>query len=256
MSVCPLLHQIEITTRCNFDCFYCAGRDMPQRDMPWERFQAIVDRIAAPRVEVSLQGEGEPSLHPRFWDMAAYVKARGHVPCTILNGSRVEPALLARHFLSVAVSIDTLDEAEAERIGRHNLPKVLRNLAELVAVMGARRITIMTVDLGQPLDALRTWVRARGFQQHIVQPLQPKADYAKRYTVKPPRPLKGGPKACAFIKHDRMRFHTLDGLELPCCFIKDTTGIESIAGLQRRLGEGDVPAGCAGCSLLRPAEHH
>ena len=51
--------QIEITTRCNFDCFYCAGRLMRQGDMPYETFTWLIDQHIAkygvPGV-VSLQG--------------------------------------------------------------------------------------------------------------------------------------------------------------------------------------------------------
>jgi|UPI000647F479 MoaA/NifB/PqqE/SkfB family radical SAM enzyme len=248
-------HQIEITTRCNFQCFYCAGRDMAQRDMPWERFEGIVERIGGAGATVSLQGEGEPSMHPRFWDMVAHVIARGHVPYTILNGSRIDLAQVAKHFPVIAVSIDTLDDAVAERIGRPNLRKVLHHLAEMVLVMGPQRIEIMSVDVGQPLGALRQWARETGFRKHVVQPLQPKADYGRRYRVQPPRPLRRPvPMSCRFIEGDAVRYYTLDGLVLPCAFIKDPTGIESIEGLKAMLGRGEVPVGCSGCVHLRAKE--
>jgi MoaA/NifB/PqqE/SkfB family radical SAM enzyme len=245
------VHQLEITTRCNFSCFYCAGRDMPQQDMPWERFTAIVDAIPGGGATVSLQGEGEPSLHPRFWDMAAHVLGRGHEPTTILNGSRVDAPRIARHFPKVAVSVDTLDEAVAERIGRHNLPKVLAHLDSLVEAMGAGRIGIMTVHMGQPIDDLVAWVRERGFAYHVVQPLQPKADYGQRYKVKPPQALRAVARGCQFLSGDIMRFYPLQGPTLPCCFIKDARGIESIDGLRQTLAEGRVPFGCVGCRHLR-----
>jgi molybdenum cofactor biosynthesis enzyme MoaA len=58
--------QFEITTRCNFTCFYCAGRHMRQGDMLYETFAALLERDIAihgvPNV-VPLQGEGEPTLH-------------------------------------------------------------------------------------------------------------------------------------------------------------------------------------------------
>lgn len=267
--------QLEITTRCNYGCFYCAGRDMPQQDMAWSTFTGIVDAIAPPDAPgmpgatISLQGEGEPTLHPRFWDMVAYVHSKRHVPTSIINGSRVDVARIARLFPQISISVDTLDPAIAEKIGRYNLPKVLANLEALCAAMGPQRIVLMTVNLGQPLDDLRAWAKQRGFADHIVQPLKTKADYARRYeqhlvripvkafnevctTVSTPAAIPAAvPRTCRFLHQDLMRFYTCDGLALPCCFIKDTEGIESIAGLRTMLQRGQVPKGCAGCGELR-----
>ncbi|MHB1198393.1 MAG: radical SAM protein [Polaromonas sp.] len=252
--------QLEITTRCNFSCWYCAGRDMPQQDMAWSTFTSIVDAIAKPGSTVSLQGEGEPSLHPRFWDMVQYVRLKGHAPYTIINGSRIDAGRIAQQFPRIGISLDTLDPVVAEKIGRHNLPKVLANLDALRAAMGPKRIVVMTVDLGQPLDALKSWVQQRGFASHIVQSLMRKNDYAQRYPqalvqpvtwhTKPHSPIPTEPQTCRFLHQDVMRYHTWSGLALPCCFIKDTQGIESIEGLRGMLARGQVPAGCAGCREL------
>lgn len=248
-----MYHQLEITTRCNFSCWYCAGRDMPQKDMEWDTFCKIVDAIAQAGSTVSLQGEGEPTLHPRFWEMVRYVRTKGHVPYTIINASRVDAKLIARHFLTVGVSIDTLDPAQADQIGRHNLAKVLANLDKLCKVMAPDRITIMTVDMGQPLQDLRDWVKDQGFGRHIVQPLMQKQDYAQRYPQKVhPLDRKPHPQTCRFVEQNSMRFYTWVGQELPCCFIKDTSGIESITALHAMLHTGNVPQGCRGCKELKP----
>ena len=156
-----MLYQIEITTHCNFECFYCAGRNMPQRNMEWDLFASIIGSIPPGPHVVSLQGEGEPTVHPRFWDMAETVRTRGLVPYTITNGSCAEPGKFAAAFPNVAVSIDTLDPVEAERIGRHKLNRVLENLDALTEQMGAKRILIMTVDYGQPLDKVRAFAATR-----------------------------------------------------------------------------------------------
>ena len=139
-----MLFQIEVTTHCTFTCFYCAGRDMAQRHMDWPVFEQILACIPAGQHVVSLQGEGEPTLHPRFWDMVSGVRARGFAPTTITNGYEIDPVRMAAELPNVAVSIDTLDEAEATRIGRLKLHRVLANLDRLLAVMGPERIRIMT----------------------------------------------------------------------------------------------------------------
>ncbi|MBT9508242.1 radical SAM protein [Rhodoferax sp.] len=247
-----MFYQLEITTRCNFSCFYCAGRDMPQKDMEWDAFTQIVDAIPGKRVTVSLQGEGEPSLPPLFEDMARYVRDKGHRPYSILNGSRLDLAVLAGLFPTLGISVDTLDQCHAEEIGRHNLPKVLRQLDDLLRVMDARRVTVMTVDMGQPLDELRAWVRARGFGRHIIQPLSPKADYAKRYTVSTTGLQRSQSSFCPYLQRPHTRFFTWDGKQLPCCFMKDSSDFETISQLRAELLSAKFKRCCHGCPQLRP----
>ena len=117
-----MFFQFEVTTHCTFICFYCAGRDMPQKHMDWDIFERLLAGLPQGRHVVSLQGEGEPTLHPRFWDMAAAVRRCGYEPTTITNGYEIDVARMAAEMQTVAVSLDTLDEAEATRIGRLKLP--------------------------------------------------------------------------------------------------------------------------------------
>ncbi len=241
-----MLFQIEVTTHCTFTCFYCAGRNMAQRHMAWPVFERILARIPAGPHAVSLQGEGEPTLHPRFWDMAARVRARGFAPTTITNGYEIDAARMAAELPVVAVSIDTLDETEAARIGRLKLPRVLANLECLLAAMGPERIRIMTVDYGQDLSALRDFLQQKRLHRHVVQPLQCKHDYARRYPERVPAAGRYHHR-CRFLHAPVMRFYDITGLELPCCFIKDTAGFTSIGALAADLAQGVVPSPCAGC---------
>jgi len=241
-----MFFQIEVTTHCTFVCFYCAGRDMPQRHMSWPVFEHILARIPAGPHVVSLQGEGEPTLHPRFWDMVSAVRSRGFAPTTITNGYEIDVERIAAEMPDLAVSLDTVDEAEATRIGRLKLPRVLANVQRLVAVMGPARIRIMTVDYGQDLTALRNFLKAQGIDQHIVQPLQRKDDYARRYPQQVPA---AGlyHHQCRFLRAPVMRFYDISGREMPCCYIKDASSYTSIAALAADLGRGVVPLSCAGC---------
>ncbi|MHB8815045.1 MAG: radical SAM protein [Steroidobacteraceae bacterium] len=141
-----MLLQFEIITRCNFDCFYCAGRAMPQGDMPFATFTELLDQHIArhgPPTIVSLQGEGEPSLHHDFFPMAERVRAVGSTPYTITNGTYKHPDRFAGLFPRVGVSIDTLDASVASQIGRYNLPRVLEFVEALVPYA---EIVIHSVD--------------------------------------------------------------------------------------------------------------
>ena len=248
-----MFYQIEISTHCNFECFYCAGRDMKQAHMPWDRFVSILSRLPAGPHVVSLQGEGEPTGHPRFWDMVEAVRDRALVPYTITNGTHHDPERFNAAFQHVAVSLDTLDPEEAARIGRYKLHRVLANLDALTEAMGAARIRIMTVDYGQPLADLRAFVAARGYA-HTIQPLQPKHDYARRYAARIASPEPVYTHRCGFLEQPVMRYYDIEGREYPCCFIKDANLHEPIRIMREKLARSEVPPACRGClHILTPA---
>jgi MoaA/NifB/PqqE/SkfB family radical SAM enzyme len=238
-------YQLEITTRCNYSCSYCAGRKMAQQDMSWETFISIVDRIDT-KSNVTLQGEGEPTLHPKFWDMVDYVSKKGHVIHTTLNGTQLDTELIPKYFKQINISIDSLDAELCNSIGRINLPKVLRNLEELVKVIPPQAITLRTVDFGQPLDDLKQFVNKNNFKWWP-QLLQQKKDYTSTYTgkfiniatVNAPRTT-----LCSYLRKDIVRYYTVTGLELPCFIIKDTTGITTIDNMKR-----SMPGACIGCKM-------
>ena len=209
--------QIEITTICNYQCFYCAGRDMPQQHMPMARFHGILQGLGPATREVSLQGEGEPTAHPGFCDMVEAVRARGWQAYTITNASLIrDPGWFAEVFPVVGVSIDTLDAQEAERIGRIRLPHALKGLDALIGAMGAQRIILHTVDYGQPLPALREWARQKGLVHHIIQPLQSKADYVRSYRLPVQQQQARYHGRCRYLEREMVSFYNLQGRELPC----------------------------------------
>lgn len=238
--------QIEISTHCNFTCFYCAGRDMAQEYMPIATFEDILGNLPAGQHIVCLQGEGEPTLHPGFWDMAERIRQSGHVPYTITNGSRIAAERMAEVFPTIAISLDTLDPAEAERIGRKKLSKVLANFDRLIAAMGPGRIIVVTVDYGQPLDSLKTFVRGKGIVQHMIQPLQVKADYRRRYPDFP-APQELYTYRCRYLEQALHRTYDMHGHVFPCCHIKDPAGFDSIESLRASIARSEVPACCSGC---------
>jgi len=242
-----MMVQFEITTRCNFDCFYCAGRHMRQGDMPYETFTALLERDIAthgtPDV-VSLQGEGEPTLHHDFLRMAEFVRDKGATPYTITNGTYKHPERLIGLFPKVGVSVDTLDEAAGEKIGRHNLPRVLSFIEALAPHL---EVVVHSVTDRQHTPRIAKWCKERGLQ-HLMQPLQRKPDYSRYYakaaaTSPPPQ----GRFSCGYLAHPRMRYYNLDGLEMPCCFIKDTGVYEGMVAMARHQEAGTWPKCCTGC---------
>ena len=243
-----MFYQIEISTHCNFSCFYCAGRNLPQRHMDWALFQNIMAAIPDGLHTVSLQGEGEPFSHPRFWDMVAVVHDRGMIPFTITNGSLLDPVRIPRSFPRIGISLDTIDPAEAESIGRLNLQRIMTNLQNLLTVMHPGRIQVFTVDFGQSLRPLQAFLRKRNLHIHwTVQKLQTKDDYARRYPERVPRLSRRISFRCRYLEQSRMRFYDIQGREYPCCYIKNPQSYLPIHKIKATMASREVPSCCSGC---------
>ena len=80
------LLQIEPTTRCNYTCGFCVGRHLDQNDLSLDTFRHTLDLL--PDLErLEIHGEGEPLMHPDFFEMARLARERGIRLSTITNGS-------------------------------------------------------------------------------------------------------------------------------------------------------------------------
>jgi len=142
--------QVEITTRCNARCGYCPrtarGADWPGRDMPVELFRGLLPLLGRTR-HIHLQGWGEPLLHPRFFDMVGWCRARGLAVSTTTNGLLLDEAGLGRlvdlevDVLGVSLAGVRPESNDARRAGTdmERLRRSLERLAELKARRGVER---------------------------------------------------------------------------------------------------------------------
>jgi MoaA/NifB/PqqE/SkfB family radical SAM enzyme len=185
--------QIEPSTRCNFTCGFCAGRAMAQQDLPDERFLAFLDAHPDLR-HVELQGEGEPLLHPRFFDMAEECRRRGIRVSLITNGSLLSPErverLLDTGLGSIHVSIESADPAQFQSIRGGSFAKVRAGLALLTERKRERQLAEPLVGLAVTvlrstlprLDAVaRLYGELRLDGGIVAQPLQRMAAYRQNY---------------------------------------------------------------------------
>ncbi len=131
----PTFLNIEPTTRCNFSCWYCVGRQMEQKDITPENFQQVLDNFPGVKT-LALVGEGEPLMHKGFFDMARMATDRGIRVVIVSNGSTFSTSNVKKICESgiayVSVSIDSSDAATfaESRIGG-DLNQVLAGMKRL-----------------------------------------------------------------------------------------------------------------------------
>lgn len=185
--------QIEPTTRCNFTCGFCAGRAMPQTDLPWERFVAALD--AFPGLEhIELQGEGEPLMHHRFFDMVKLARDRGVKVSIITNGSLFTDdaikKILALGIDKIAVSIESPDAERFQQIRGGKLDKVIRGITALMAARNEQQLQRPSVGLSitvlrstqQDLPQILALYEQLGLDAGVtLQPLQAMEVYTRHY---------------------------------------------------------------------------
>lgn len=89
----------RINHSCNMKCMMCSSfselipeqfRISQRNDMDFDFYCRLIDDCVRLDVErVSIGGEGEPALHPRFMDMLQYAKDKDLEGMAITNGSRL-----------------------------------------------------------------------------------------------------------------------------------------------------------------------
>ena len=142
------LLQIEPTTRCNYTCGFCVGRHLDQSDLSLDTFRHALDLL--PELErLEIHGEGEPLMHPDFFEMARLARERGIRLSTITNGSlfsteRIEQ-ILESGLDTLFVSIESPREEEFRDIRGGILSKVVDGIRALLAARRARQLVHPTV---------------------------------------------------------------------------------------------------------------
>jgi len=111
-TLSPTVLNLEPTTRCNFNCWYCIGRTMKQEDLSFENYVSILDHSPTIKV-IAIVGEGEPLLNKRFFDMVKLAKERNIRAVSLSNGSALTQSVVKKICESgldyLSVSIDSID---------------------------------------------------------------------------------------------------------------------------------------------------
>ena len=141
----PVFANIEITTRCNFKCKYCARAnvDNDSMDMDRETFIRILDLLPH-AYRVTLVGLGEPLLHPgltEFIEIASSLKRRvGLVTNASLLDTSISKDMISAGLDSIAFSLDTVNQDAASRVRKGtDIEKLIDNIRKFINIANAAR---------------------------------------------------------------------------------------------------------------------
>ncbi len=147
----PVFANIEITTRCNFKCKYCAraNLDIEGMDMDLETFKRILDLLPH-AYRITLVGLGEPLLHPQiteFIAIASSLKRRvGLVTNASLLESSISKKLISAGLDSIAFSLDTVNQDVASRVRKGTeIEEVINNIRQFIKIADSARAVAKAV---------------------------------------------------------------------------------------------------------------
>jgi len=211
----PTMINIEPTTRCNFNCWYCIVRHMKQDDIKLENFAAMLDNF--PKLKtIALVGEGEPLMHKQFFTMAKMAKERQIRVIIISNGSTFSKSVIKQLCESevayVAISIDSFDPSTfaSSRLDG-DLNKVWRGIHKLREYRDAHgyrfpkialKGTLFSHTLGQLPDIVEV-AKKNGVEIfESFQPLNPMKSYVRIYPKEQVNQLASVSDVAKAIAHD------------------------------------------------------
>ena len=138
----PATVQIHLTDLCNLACRYCYyyAPDSPNRPsgknhLAFDLFTKVVNDCVDIKVDtLYLSGQGDPTLHPRFYDMLQYLRDRPLSVTTYSNGTfpleRCRDILLGTD--RIVINLGEADRASYRALqGRDLFVRVIKNIREL-----------------------------------------------------------------------------------------------------------------------------
>jgi radical SAM protein with 4Fe4S-binding SPASM domain len=188
----PLGVTTEITERCNLRCAHCyinrpAGdRKAQARELTAEKWQGLLEQMAAAGTLWLLFTGGEPLLRPDFQEIYLAAKQAGMIITLFTNGTLITPEIadFLKDFppFSVEITVYGLTRETYERVTR--APGSHQRCFEAIELLRARglplvlKTSVMTLNVSE-LWSLKNWALSSGAQFRFDAVLNPRLDGGK-----------------------------------------------------------------------------
>lgn len=219
---------VEVTDACNLACRVCYSESAGDRFLPFEDFQRTIRALVAKKGgldSVQVTG-GESLLHPRFWDMIAFLHAEPgigkiYVPTNGLRLAREEERARFAPYadkIMVLLQLDALSREANQTMRRAEPAGLRRKIVDDLDRLGVPMQLTMTLSLGVNERELGDVVDV-ALERRMVKlvALQP-ATWSGRYEldVDPMRRLTLSDVARAVHERARVRMRQEDFVPIPC----------------------------------------
>ncbi len=218
---------MEITEACNLECPACFAGEAHRRHASLEDVEGMLEallRAEGGAADVVMLSGGEPTVHPRFLEVADRIRA---APVRYLiansNGVRIsrDPGLaeaIASRNMLVYLQFDGLTPGVYERLrGRADLLDVKLRALDNLAAAGARVVLVATVLDGVNLDQVSELVRF-GAEHPAVRAVSLQPEFGEGRYV-PFDPLRRVDVAAVIraVGEGSGIFEPEDFIPIPCC---------------------------------------
>ncbi len=144
---------LELTYRCNLDCFICYNdRGAQGQLVSLKQYKSLLLSLQKMQVMFLTLTGGEPMLHPEFWPLASYARELGFAVHLKTNGHALNKALATRLKEVVDTSIVdiSIHGASAQIHDRQtgipgSFKRLMRNL-EILRSLGVRVNLVATIS--------------------------------------------------------------------------------------------------------------
>ncbi|MFO7723096.1 MAG: radical SAM/SPASM domain-containing protein [Bacteroidales bacterium] len=248
----PAAISAEPTTRCNLRCPECPSGlrqfTRPTGNIDPEVFNTWLSSLQHQVLWLNLYFQGEPMLHPGFFDLVKMARAKKMYTMTSTNGHYLDDdhcrGIIASGLHRLVVSLDGMDQETYEQYRRGgDLNRVLEGIRRLAAMK--RELGSRTPHLEVQFLVLRTNEHQLGEVRRLMKlhgvdaiafksaqiynfregsPLIPETDRYSRYRKHPDGTCTLKSKLPNYCR--RAWFSTVitwDGMVVPCCYDKDAT---------------------------------
>lgn len=251
---------IELSTVCNLRCPLClTGNGSLQRRalfLDFSLYATLVREVRGHVPRLSLYGQGEPFLHPRFIDFVSLASQNGIRTFVSTNGHFLQTDGFCRDLAEAgltSLSI-SLDGASPETYQTYRVGGDFARVLD-----GIRRMVRVRTDLGRTTPLVQLQFLVFKHNEHELQSIRELArdlavdslriKSAQVYTFDQGRQyLPSNPRYSRYHDDGRLRIRaqqnfncwhlhnqpvvTTDGLVLPCCFDKNSDFVMGLLGKQ------------------------